>query len=336
MGHGQNLPIAVPDVDYLVPALFGVWNKRQRGSSPPGMESHGDLPPVSFELYFLKSHVIDTIVLEDIHDVVLGCLGSFFRIHPSILPSVPALHRHLLEALPDGRRLPGRTRAPLDDPAKATPQAPWRIGSASRAGRGRRPDDGLRWLLRADPTRACLIPNATTMQLRPCRRCRPPGDPARPTAGSETTAGAPTRHEPPGHRAARRPPLRHLRRHRVQRPHTAASTPRLLVQRVGGRRPLEARQRHLAVGAPNALPRHRNLARSELATLPPRHAGRSTWWHPFGPHRSSRPAEPAAVVTSHGTLPGRRSARSSGESRPFASRGVGWMPVMRHGWLSSC
>ena len=75
------------------------------------------------------------------------------------------------------------------------------------------------------------------------------------------------RHEPPRHRAARRPPLRHLGRRRVQgaripprRDPGGDRGQRVLVQRVGGRRPSKARQRLLAVGAPHAQPRHGNLA----------------------------------------------------------------------------
>ena len=91
------------------------------------------------------------------------------------------------------------------------------------------------------------------------------------------------RHEPPRHRATRRSPLRHPVRQRVQRaripPRRHARRDRCqraLVQRIGGRRPLEARQRQLAVGVPHArrgTATWRLPSVTSLATLLPGHAG---------------------------------------------------------------
>ena len=78
------------------------------------------------------------------------------------------------------------------------------------------------------------------------------------------------RHEPARNRAARRCPLGHVRRYRVQRVGIPARRhpggdrgQRVLVQRVGGRRPLEAHQRYLAVRAPHPEPRHLDLPPAE-------------------------------------------------------------------------
>ena len=78
------------------------------------------------------------------------------------------------------------------------------------------------------------------------------------------------RHEPPQHGTARRRPLGHLGRYRVQRARVPARRHPggdrgqcVLVQRVGGRRPLEARQRDFALGAPHPLPRQLDLPPAE-------------------------------------------------------------------------
>ena len=78
------------------------------------------------------------------------------------------------------------------------------------------------------------------------------------------------RHEPPRHRAARRRPLPHVGRYRVQRARVPARRhpggdrgQRVLVERVGGRRPLEAHQRYLAVRTPHPEPRHLDLPPAE-------------------------------------------------------------------------
>ena len=83
------------------------------------------------------------------------------------------------------------------------------------------------------------------------------------------------RHEPPRHRAARRRPLGHVGRHRVQRARVPARRhpgddrgQRVLVQRVGGRRPLEARQGYFSGSAPHSEPRRR---RPRLRRRRPRH-----------------------------------------------------------------
>ena len=92
------------------------------------------------------------------------------------------------------------------------------------------------------------------------------------------------RHEPPRHRAARRRPLGHVGRHRVQRARVPARRhpgddrgQRVLVQRVGGRRPLEARQGYFAVGAPHSEPRQLDLPPAE------RHLAVDTPATPRGP-----------------------------------------------------
>ena len=92
------------------------------------------------------------------------------------------------------------------------------------------------------------------------------------------------RHEPPRHGAARRRPLGHVGRNRVQRARVPARRypggdrgQRVLVQRVGGRRPLEARQRDLAIRAPHAEPRQLDLPPAE------RHLAVDTPSAPRGP-----------------------------------------------------
>ena len=92
------------------------------------------------------------------------------------------------------------------------------------------------------------------------------------------------RHEPPRHRAARRRPLVHLGRYRVQRARvTARRHPsgdrgqRVLVQRVGRCRPLEARQRDFTLGAAYAHPRYLDLTAAE------RHMAVDTPAAPRGP-----------------------------------------------------
>ena len=92
------------------------------------------------------------------------------------------------------------------------------------------------------------------------------------------------RHEPPRHGAARRRPLGHVGRHRVQRARVPARRypggdrgQRMLVQRVGGRRPLEARQRDFALGAPHPLPWQLDLPSAE------RHLAVDTAAAPRGP-----------------------------------------------------
>ena len=78
------------------------------------------------------------------------------------------------------------------------------------------------------------------------------------------------RHEPPRNCAARRRPLGHVDRHRVQRARVPARRhpggdrgQRVLVQRVRDRCPLEAHQRYLAVRAPHPEPRHLDLPPAE-------------------------------------------------------------------------
>ena len=218
--------------------------------------------------------------------------------HVPVLVHLTALPHHAARA-EDVRDGPAQPRCAIDDEQ----QRPVRRQSAGHqvaqqaAGDG----SGLGWRLRAGPARVSGPPCRSPTQSpcngpgRPCHRCRPPAGPARPAAGRETPRGASS--TAPRTAAKLRCSTSPARSRRPAPgptcPRTGASTPR--------RRPrasvcsfsgsVAAAHWKLTSGtsrrprsAPGAAAPRPAAAPSVtgLSTLPPRHAGRSTWWRPFG------------------------------------------------------
>ena len=128
----------------------------------------------------------------------------------------------------------------------------------------------------------------------------------------------------------------------------------MLVQRVGGRRPLEARQRRLAVGAPNAQPRHGNLAPAKryltghAPAAPRRPLGlmaplRAAQVFSIPLHHRLQDLHPGLDAQAMERFPdtvqhAEHRQRHLNRDRSRASGLAGTLPpvMLRHGWLSSC